>query len=556
MTSLSLLVFVTCICLLGYVCYGKWLAKKWGINVSAKTPAERLNDGNDYVPTSKLMVFAHQFSSIAGAGPITGPILAAMFGWIPVLLWVVVGGIFFGGVQDFASLYASVKEDGKSIGMIIEKYIGKAGKRVFLLFIWLFCMLLMAAFIDIVAGTFDGFRSNGDLNVINGSVASISILYIFVALFFGYLTYKFKIADYQQIILGLALVLLMCVVGLKFPIYFTKQIWLYVLLVYMFAVSILPMWLLKDPRDFLSSFLLLGIMLASVIGIIFINPTLEINAFSGFNVNGKSFFPFLFVTVACGAVSGIHGLISSGTSSKTIKNEGDMLFVGYGAMMVECVLAIISLIAVGSLAKGGVLPQGTPIQIFSLAVGSFLGKLGLSANVSNSIVAMCVSAFALTSLDAIGRIGRMSFQELFTNDTVEAKKTLLKKVLTNGYFALGLTLLGGYALCLGGYQNIWPLFGAANQLCSALILISLLVFFKSTKRCETMLYIPVVFMLLVTLTTLIMSIIAIYNKLSLGTFIFIIDGFQLIIASALVVLALLVVYYSVKRLYGVDRVKI
>lgn len=243
----------------------------------------------------------------------------------------------------------------------------------------------------------------------------------------------------------------------------------------------MPMWLLMEPRDYLSVFLLLGMIASGVIGVIFTNPSIELPAFNGFVVNGQPLFPILFITIACGAVSGFHSLVSSGTSSKTVSNEKDMLFIGYGSMLIESILAVVSLIVVGAAATGGVMPKGTPFQIFAGAVGGFMGMFGLSAHVATCVITMCVSALALTTLDSVGRIGRMCFQELFTSGKPE-EMSGLQKVLTNKYFATVITLFFGYLLCLGGYMNVWPLFSAANQLCAALVFISLSVFLKVTGR--------------------------------------------------------------------------
>lgn len=551
MTGLTLLGVALVVCACGYFIYGRWLTKIWGIDPAAKTPAYQFEDGNDYVPSSKFTVFAHQFSSITGAGPVTGPIIAAMFGWVPVMLWLMVGGIFFGAVQDFTALYASVKNEGKSMGMLIEKYIGKTGRQMFLLFSWLFTLLITAAFADIVAGTFNGFTVNGGLATPNAAAASISMLYIVVAIIFGLFLKKYPLSEKPKLAVGIILILGMLAAGIAYPLYFTKTTWIYVVFAYMFMAAVLPMWLLMEPRDYLSSFLLLGMIASGVIGVVFTNPTIELPAFVGFEVGGKPMFPILFITIACGAVSGFHSLVSSGTSSKTVANEKDMLFVGYGSMLIETVLAVVSLIVVGAAATGGVMPKGTPFQIFSASVGNFLSMFGLSKHVATCVITMCVSALALTTLDSVGRIGRMCFQEIFTNDTTDpAKMSTSQRILTNKYFATVITLFFGYLLCLGGYMNIWPLFGAANQLCSALVLIALAVFLKVTGREGKMLYIPMCFMFLATMTALLMSIYGIVNKvLHTGGFSFLTDGLQLIVAVALITLALLIASNSIRKLF-------
>ncbi|HJA51423.1 MAG TPA: carbon starvation protein A [Candidatus Fusicatenibacter intestinipullorum] len=550
MTGLMLLGIALVVCACGYFIYGRWLVRLWGVDPNARTPAYVHEDGNDYVPSSKFTVFAHQFSSITGAGPVTGPIIAAMFGWAPVMLWLMIGGIFFGAVQDFTALYASVKNEGKSMGMLIEQYIGKTGKKMFLLFSWLFTLLVTAAFADIVASTFNGFKADGSLATPNAAAASISMLYIVVAIAFGYFLKKCPLAEGPKLAVAIVLMIAMLWAGIEYPLYYDKTTWLYVVFAYMFMAAVMPMWLLMEPRDYLSVFLLLGMIASGVIGVIFTNPSIELPAFNGFVVNGQPLFPILFITIACGAVSGFHSLVSSGTSSKTVSNEKDMLFIGYGSMLIESILAVVSLIVVGAAATGGVMPKGTPFQIFAGAVGGFMGMFGLSAHVATCVITMCVSALALTTLDSVGRIGRMCFQELFTSGKPE-EMSGLQKVLTNKYFATVITLFFGYLLCLGGYMNVWPLFGAANQLCAALVFISLSVFLKVTGRQGWMLYVPMGFMFAATMSALAMSIYGIVNKLVTGApFGMLTDGLQLVVAIALIILALLIATNGLKTLCG------
>ena len=550
MTGLMLLGIALVVCACGYFIYGRWLVRLWGVDPNARTPAYVHEDGNDYVPSSKFTVFAHQFSSITGAGPVTGAIQAAAFGWLPVLLWVLIGGVFFGAVQDFTALYASVKNEGKSMGMLIEQYIGKTGKKMFLLFSWLFTLLVTAAFADIVASTFNGFKADGGLATPNAAAASISMLYIVVAIAFGYFLKKCPLAEGPKLAVAIVLMIAMLWAGIEYPLYYDKTTWLYVVFAYMFMAAVMPMWLLMEPRDYLSVFLLLGMIASGVIGVIFTNPSIELPAFNGFVVNGQPLFPILFITIACGAVSGFHSLVSSGTSSKTVSNEKDMLFIGYGSMLIESILAVVSLIVVGAAATGGVMPKGTPFQIFAVAVGGFMGMFGLSAHVATCVITMCVSALALTTLDSVGRIGRMCFQELFTSGKPE-EMSGLQKVLTNKYFATVITLFFGYLLCLGGYMNVWPLFGAANQLCAALVFISLSVFLKVTGRQGWMLYVPMGFMFAATMSALAMSIYGIVNKLVTGApFGMLTDGLQLVVAIALIILALLIATNGLKTLCG------
>lgn len=538
----------------GYLFYGRWLAKKWGLDPKAETPAVKYEDGEDYVPSSKFTVFAHQFSSIAGAGPVTGPILASVFGWVPVLLWLLIGGLFFGAVQDFGALYASVKNEGKSMGMIIEKYIGKAGRKLFMLFCWLFTLLVIAAFTDMVAGTFVGkgvVDMAKETSYANASAASISMLFIVAAIVFGVIQKHVKnMNEGVRAVIAIALLVGMFALGMHLPWYATKTAWIYIVMAYLFLASVMPMWLLMQPRDYMTTFMLLGMIIGAVVGVVVAHPTMQLNAYNGFNVGGNYLFPTLFVTIACGAVSGFHSLVSSGTSSKTIRNEKDMPMVGYGAMIVESLLGIIALVVVGAVAVNGTKPEGTPFAIFSSGVAGFLEKLGLPVQLATVFMTMCVSALALTSLDSVARIGRMSFQELFLGDTTDTSKMpVWQKFLTNKYFATVVTLFFGYLLTLGGYTNVWPLFGSANQLLAALVLIALAVFLKTTGRTGWTLYAPMFIMLAVTFTALVQKTIALVKNIAGGNATMLVDGLQFIVAILLMVLGVLVAFSCLKKLF-------
>ena len=538
----------------GYLFYGRWLAKKWGLDPKAETPAVKYEDGEDYVPSSKFTVFSHQFSSIAGAGPVTGPILASVFGWVPVLLWLLIGGLFFGAVQDFGALYASVKNEGKSMGMIIEKYIGKVGRKLFMLFCWLFTLLVIAAFTDMVAGTFVG-KGVADMaketSYANASAASISMLFIVAAIVFGVIQKHVKnMNEGVRAVIAIALLVGMFALGMHLPWYATKTAWIYIVMAYLFLASVMPMWLLMQPRDYMTTFMLLGMIIGAVVGVVVAHPTMQLNAYNGFNVGGNYLFPTLFVTIACGAVSGFHSLVSSGTSSKTIRNEKDMPMVGYRAMIVESLLGIIALVVVGAVAVNGTKPDGTPFAIFSSGVAGFLEKLGLPVQLATVFMTMCVSALALTSLDSVARIGRMSFQELFLGDTTDTSKMpVWQKILTNKYFATVVTLFFGYLLTLGGYTNVWPLFGSANQLLAALVLIALAVFLKTTGRTGWTLYAPMFIMLAVTFTALVQKTIALVKNIAGGNATMLVDGLQFIVAILLMVLGVLVAFSCLKKLF-------
>ena len=556
------IVLIAAVCLLaGYVFYGRWLAKKWGIDPKAKTPAYTHEDGEDYVPTDGWTVFAHQFSSIAGAGPVTGAIQAAAFGWLPVLLWILLGGIFFGAVTDFGALYASVKNEGKSMGMLIEQYIGKTGRKLFLLFCWLFTLIVTAAFADMVSGTFNGFvtdAATGEItkSTVNGAAGSISIMFIAFAVVFGLIQKKMKFTGWKEVVLGLVCMVACFVLGISFPIVATRETWNYVTFAYIFFAAIHPMWLLMQPRDFMTTFMFIFMIAAAAIGLLVAHPTMNLPVYTGFhNEKLGDMFPILFVTVACGAVSGFHSLVSSGTSSKTISNEKDMLKVGYGAMILESLLAVLALCVAGAAASAdGTAATGTPFQIFSAGVAGFLEMFGIPVHIAQCIMTMCVSALALSTLDSVARIGRMSFQELFSVDDMEHAEGW-RKLFCNKYFATVITLVFGYILTKVGYTNIWPLFGSANQLLSALVLITLCVFLKVTGRTNKTLFPPLIIMLCVTFTALVERFIALVKAYQAGTAVFMVEGLQLIIAVLLIILGLTIVLHSGKRLVSKETKK-
>ena len=561
MNTLVIVLIAAVVLVCAYAGYGRWLAKTWGVDPNAKTPAVRLEDGKDYVPTDGWTVFSHQFSSIAGAGPVTGAIQAAAFGWLPVLLWVLIGGVFFGAVTDFGALYASVKNDGKSMGLLIEKYIGKTGRKLFLLF----CCIVIAAFADMVAGTFnayvttDGVTSLSDAANTNGAAGMVSIMFMVFAVIFGLLQKKFHFTGWKESVISIVFIVLSFVVGMNFPIILGKAAWSYITFIYIFFAAVLPMWLLKQPRDHMTTFMFICMIAGAVVGLLVAHPTMNLPVFTGFN-NEKlgTMFPILFVTVACGAVSGFHSLVSSGTSSKTVENEKDMLKVGYGAMVLESLLAVLALCVAGAAAAADGTPAaGTPFQIFSRGVAGFFEMFGVPVSIATVFMTMCVSALALTSLDAVARIGRMSFQELFSTDDMEHAEGW-RKLFCNVYFSTIITLAFGFLLTQIGYANIWPLFGSANQLLSALVLATLCVFLKVTGRNNKMLFPPLVIMLCVTFTALVQRLIAMVKAISAAASttiptgettwgaVFIANGLQLILAVMLIVLGLNIVLHSVK----------
>lgn len=573
MNGVVLMVVAAAVLAAGYLGYGRWLASKWGVDREALTPACRMEDGKNFSPASAFTVFSHQFSSICGAGPVTGTIVAMAFGWLPVVLWVLVGGIFFGAVHDFGALYASMKNNGKSLAQLIEKYIGRTGRRLFLLFCWLFCLIVIAAFTSMVAGTFKLTPdAAGAIDFAKsyaaGCAGTISILFTFVAMAFGWACRKFSLTGAKQFATGVVLMVAMFAVGMQFPVYLDLNGWIVVVMVYLVFAGAMPIQTLKQPRDYLTSIMMIVMIVCAVLGIVVLGAkgqaTITAPVFTGFTSASGMMFPVLFVSVACGALSGFHSLVSSGTSSKMVENEADAVKVGYGAMVVESFVGILAIIIAGIMfsdmntAGTGALNGGvasTPFAIFATGIARGMQAFGIDGTVATVFMTMNVSALALTSLDAVARIGRTSFSEFFatSNDAlaVENEKSGAMKVLGNPWFATVVTLLPGLALTFGGYLNIWPLFGASNQLLGGMTMITLAVFCKCTGRRGLMLYVPVAFLLVCTFTSLGMSIAGCVTALQTGGMaVMATSGLQLVFAVLLVALGLIVTGNCLKELRG------
>ncbi len=535
MNAMLVVIVGIIILIVGYVFYGGWLAKQWGVDDSKVTPAHELEDGMDYVPAKAPVLMGHHFSSIAGAGPINGPIQAAVFGWMPVVLWVLIGGIFFGAVHDYGALFASIRHKGQSIGEVIAVNIGDRAKKLFLIFSYLTLILVVAAFASIVASTFVGFNADGSLNETNASVAMISLLFIIMAILFGFFVYRKGAPLSVATILGVIGIVICLAIGLNWhPIYLSNSAWMWIIGLYILVASVAPVWILLQPRDYLSSFLLYAMMVIAAVGVIGAGLTgadaahMDMPAFTGWvdtlAPTGSSLgtvFPALFVTIACGAISGFHSLVGSGTTAKQLDHERDAKPIAYGGMLIECALALISLAAVSFIwneyASGEIV---TPTNVFatgiSRMVASIPGLEGTQATVS-SLLVLTVSVFCLTSLDTATRLARYMFQEFWLKPGQTAKDaTGFKAVLCNPIVATAITVVLGVGLGMTGYSKIWPLFGAANQLLAALALLAVCAWLGNIGKNNKMFYIPMIFMLVVTLFSLCQTISAKVTAITSG----------------------------------------
>ena len=574
MNTLVLLIICIAVLLTGYILYGGWLCKQWGVGENKEeTPAHTLEDGVDYVPAKAPVLMGHHFSSIAGAGPITGPIGAAMFGWVPVTLWVLIGGIFFGGVHDFGALFASVRHKGQSIGEIISVNMSRRAKRLFIIFSYLTLILVVAAFASIVASTFGATVKDGVIDKAassaNASVAMVSLLFILIAIVFGFAVYRRNAPMLISSILGIVAIVICMVVGMNFhPIYLTTKTWMIVVGIYIAIASVTPVWILLQPRDYLSSFLLYSMLIIAAFGVIGAHPSMDaFPAFAGFAVdNGNGvqlLFPILFTTGACSAISGVHSLVSSGTTSKQLDKETDAKPIAYGGMLLECVLAILTLCAIAYAKQWNAANPDAALTgataIFAGGISKMVATIPGLAGAEKTLFTLLVltySAFCLTSLDTATRLARFMFQEFWLEpgQTPKDIKSGYKKLMVNPYFATVLTVILGIALGMTGYAKIWGLFGAANQLLAGLGLLAVATWLGNIGKNNKMFLIPMAFMMVVTICSLCLTV---KNQIGIIT-----KGgadwgpyAQTVLGILLIVLAIILVIEGIQTLTGKNKKK-
>ena len=559
MTALCIILASIVLLFIGYVAYGSYLAKQWGIDPARKTPAQTNADGVDYVSAKPAVLMGHHFSSIAGAGPINGPIQAAVFGWVPVFLWCIIGGIFFGGLQDFGSLFASARHDGKSVGEIIKDSMGKASKKLFIIFALLVLLLVIASFVNVVAGTF--FTGDGTFGIVrnptgNQTTAMISLCFIVLAVVYGFLTNRFGLGTLPATVIGIAGIVCAVVIGLNFGFAMSRTAWIVFIGLYIAVASLVPVWVLLQPRDYLSSFLLYAMMAVALVGIVVTaitgNAAFELPAFTGWRTSIGPMFPALFITVACGACSGFHALIATGTTSKQLDNEKNAKAIGYGSMLIESGLAVISLIAVGMVSKNFIVDgafKGAPPVAFASGIASMFGFKD-NQNAIYALLTLAVSVFALTSLDSATRLSRFMFSELFLAEGESSYKDAsgVRKVLSHPLFSTLLLVVIGCVLGGLSLAQIWALFGSANQLLAGIALMAVAAWLGHVGKNNRMFFIPTAFMLAATLTQLVRTVIAKIGAMAAGNVGAFHWGnwFQLVFAASMAVLAVILIVEGIK----------
>ena len=559
MNALMIILIAIVLLVIGYVTYGSWLAKQWGVDPSRKTPAQTMEDGVDYVAAPAAVLMGHHFSSIAGAGPINGPIQASVFGWVPVFLWCVIGGIFFGGLQDFGSLFASIRNDGKSVGEIISASMGERAKKLFIIFALLVLILVIASFVNVVAGTFftapdaeTGAVAAGFVGspTNNQTTAMISVLFIVLAIIYGIITNRFGVKTLPATIIGIVGIVAIVAIGMNCGLALGRTAWIVLIGLYITIASLIPVWIMLQPRDYLSSFLLYAMMAVAIGGIFYStfsgSATFQLPAFTGWTTKLGSLFPALFITVACGACSGFHSLIATGTSSKQLDSEAHAKPIGYGSMLIESALGVISLIAVGMVFDKFTAGEfGSPAVAFAQGIAAmFHGNPVIAA-----LLTLAVSVFALTSLDTGTRLSRFMFSELFLKkgeatwkDAKGVRKALTHPLVGTLFMVVIGCVLGGLSL-----SQIWGLFGAANQLLAGIALMAVCAWLGNAGKNNKMFYFPMAFMLVATETSLIMTIIAKFRMIGGGAAAWG-DWFQLVFALAMAVLAIILVFEAIGTL--------
>ncbi len=489
----SIIVLVACLALLmlAYRYYSPLVARWLGVEPDRPTPSHTMADGVDYCPAKAPVLFGHHFASIAGAAPIVGPIIAAVYGWLPVLLWVMLGGIFVGAVHDMSALIASIRHGGRSIGEVIDKQVGRTGKLLFLFFLWSALVLLIAVYMDVVAKTFASVPSAG----------SASSLFVALAVLFGLAIYRFKL-PLGWVTLVSILILAICIAaGWRWPLELSTRTWMIMLIVYISVATVAPVWLLLQPRDYLNSFLLYALLVITIIGIFAAHPGVQFPAFITWTDPQLGFiFPILFVTVACGAISGYHSVVASGTTAKQLDRESHARPIGYGGMLVESLVSVLVIIVVMMLSKsefGAALSQGGPVTLFSRGVGTLLSSFHIDPFHGTTFAALVISAFVLTTLDTATRLCRFAFQEFFA-PAKGGTPTLLSK---NRYVATAVTVGAASALAFSGeWKQIWPIFGSANQLLAALALLAVSLWLRHLGRKYLFLVLPMIAMFLITVS--------------------------------------------------------
>ena len=528
------LILIVCIFLFSaaYRFYSPYIARWLGVEPDRPTPAFTMTDGVDYAPAKGPVLFGHHFASIAGAAPIVGPIVAAAYGWGPVLLWIIIGGIFLGSVHDFSALIASIHHHGRSMGEIIGINVGHFAKRLFLFFLWATLVLLIAVFLVIVAKTF----------VAVPSAATASALFILLAVAFGFSIYRLRLPLWIASIVGIIILTICVAIGWNYPLTLTNSTWIAILIGYIFIASVTPVWILLQPRDYLNSFLLYALLICAIVGIFVARPEIAFPAFITWDVPKLGLiFPILFVTVACGGISGFHSVVASGTTAKQISCEKHARPIAYGGMLVESLLAVLALTTVMILTQSNyitMLSSSGPVAVFSRGVGSLLTFFGIDSSHGTNFAALAVSAFVLTTLDTATRLCRFAFQEFFAPKE-GSKPNLLNH---NRFIGTFVTVLCAALLAYSGqWKMIWPIFGAANQLLAALALMAVSLWLRSLGRSSRFLRIPMVAMFAITLSALGFIL---WND-------FVKENYVLAaVAASLLVLAILLVAESVKHFWA------
>ncbi len=546
-----ILLAAVAVLLLGYLFYGRYLAKTWGIDPARETPSQDCFDGKDYVPTPPAVVMGHHFASIAGAGTIIGTVKAAAFGWLPVLLWIVIGSVFFGAAHDFGALFASLRHKGRSLGRVLRETVGEKAQRVFTVFALLVLVLLVACFTNVVVGTFTSSAAQlvsagaGQVSPQAGA-GTASILFVLVGLLFGLLVFRKNLPMIPMTVLCLLLMAASVWAGLNFGLNLPFWVWVAVIAVYLVAASLAPVWALLQPRDFLSAFLLWGMMLYSLVVLLIPalgGKTAPMPAVTGETFSNGALFSMLSVIVFGGAVSGYNALIASGTTAKQLANEKHARAVSVGSVMLNALLALIVLLAV----IPGVSGTETPFEAFASGVGSAAGS-----ELVYRLMLLTASVFALTTLDTCTRLARYLFAELFNPDNRRLKKLegAQRFFATPAVGTVILVLLGCGLGLVRDLDRLWGLFGAANLLLAGLALMTAAIWLRGEGKKTAMLVVPMFLLLAVSLAFLVWNAVR-----TLQSAAGVVDCLALGCSAVLLVLAVILLIWGLPALFGKKQPK-
>ena len=535
----------------GYWLYGRWIERSWGIDPAAAPPSVRLRDHWDFVATRSWVLLAHEFVSVCAVLVVFGPLLAARWGWVPVLAWILLGGVLIGGVQEYCVVYVSVKSRGQTLDALLERFAGLRWKKVFLVFAWLLCVLAIAAFADIAARTLDGYVTVDEPDPVRGRAATVMLLLYVFALLVGLAARYSKISTWGTRAITVTILVCSSMLGMLFPAALRPSLWHIIILSFALLSAAGPVWLTLHPRTHLHTFLYGLLLLLLLAGLIFGHRPMVLPAFTGFTSEGETLYPWLFVILTTGAVSGLQALTASNVIARQIGGEGRMRRVAFGGVMLVSFAAVVVLVCAGTQLDAAALSGAQePGKLFLSAVRGVLSRIGISAEISDSLFVLLIACLCIGALETLARAARICWEQFF--DYGDAEPTRLQSLTANGWIGAGITLLAALGLCRIGYSAVWPLFGCAVQALSAIALLICAIWLRRTGRAGGWVWVPMIFMLLVSLTALIAAIYEGVMSVAGGSAHLFADILRIVLGLAVFVVTVLLSFQSFRSLLQPD----